>query len=266
MAKNYSTNNSIQLIHSGTDFFDTVCRMIDSAKKSVHLHTYIFSNDETGTRVAACLAAAAKRKVDVFLLIDGYASQDLPDEFIHRLEEAGVQFRFFEPLFQSKHLYFGRRLHHKVVVIDGACSMVGGMNIADRYNAVGGQPAWFDLALYVEGPASAELLEICQQLWSKKRRLKRSQKKTQGAAREQQEHAGIRIRRNDWVKRKQEISSTYMELFRTAEDSITIMCSYFLPGGVFRKQLKRAVARGVKVKVILASMSDVPVSLSLIHI
>jgi cardiolipin synthase len=260
MGKKYSTNNSIQLIHSGTGFFDTLCRMISSAKQSVHLHTYIFNNDHTGKLIADCLIAAAKRNVEVFLLADGYASQHLPDEFIHQMREAGIQFRFFEPLFQSKHLYFGRRLHHKVVVVDAACSLVGGLNIADRYNAVDDQPTWFDLALYVEGPASAELLHICQRLWSKKGRLKKFHRTDHPGNGNQHESAGIRIRQNDWVKRKQEISSTYMELFRTAEHSITIMCSYFLPGTIFRKQLKRAVSRGVKVKVILASMSDVPVS------
>lgn len=260
MGKKYSTGNSIQLIHSGKDFFDTLCRMIGSARHSVHLQTYIFSDDQTGKLVADCLIAAAKRKVDVFLLADGYASQHLPEEFIHSMQEAGIHFRFFEPVFQSKYLYFGRRLHHKVVVVDSACSLVGGLNIADRYNAVDGQPAWFDFALYVEGPASDELLGICQQLWSKKGKLRKFHRTDHSATGHHHESAGIRIRRNDWVTRKQEITSTYMELFRTAEQSITIMCSYFLPGIIFRKQLRRAVSRGVKVRVILASMSDVPIS------
>lgn len=35
------------------------------------------------------------------------------------------------------------------------------------------------------------------------------------------------------------------------------MCSYFLPGRLFRKRLSQAVKRGVKVKVILAGPSDV---------
>ncbi|RYG54407.1 MAG: phospholipase [Chitinophagaceae bacterium] len=258
MGKKYSSNNHVQLVHSGSDFFDTLCRMIDSAKRSIHLQTYILSNDETGNRVADCLVAAAQRKVEVFVLADGYASQDLPDEFIHKLRNAGAQFRFFEPLFQSKTLYLGRRLHHKVVVIDEACALMGGLNIADRYNTLPQIPAWFDLALYVEGEAVTELLHICEQLWQKKRKIKKIH--TKGPAEHSQDGIAVRVRRNDWVKRRQEITSTYMELFRSANESITIMCSYFLPGTIFRKQLKRAIARGVKVRVILASMSDVPVS------
>ena len=48
--------------------------------------------------------------------------------------------------------------------------------------------------------------------------------------------------------------------FRPANESITIMCSYFLPGRTYRKLLSRASVRGVKIKVILAGKSDVAVS------
>ncbi len=261
MSKKYSCN-TVQLIHSGTEFFDTLCRMINSATQSVHLHTYIFNDDHTGTLVANCLTAAAKRNVEVFLLADGYASQHLPVEFIRSMQEAGVRFRFFEPLFQSRYLYFGRRLHHKVVVVDSACSLVGGLNIADRYNTLPEQPTWFDLALYLEGPASTELHHICQQLWSKKRRFRKRRALAHSILDEANTHKGVaaRVRQNDWVKRQQEVTATYMELFRSAHHTITIVCSYFLPGLIFRKQLKRAAKRGVKIRVILASTSDVPVS------
>jgi cardiolipin synthase len=67
----------------------------------------------------------------------------------------------------------------------------------------------------------------------------------------------VRICRNDWVKGREEIWRSYYRLFKNARQSITIMCSYFLPGSIFRRQLKLAVRRGVKVKVILAGLSDV---------
>lgn len=35
------------------------------------------------------------------------------------------------------------------------------------------------------------------------------------------------------------------------------MCSYFLPGNLFRKKIKAAVSRGVEVKIILAGTSDI---------
>lgn len=261
MAQRYTSNNHIKLVHSGVDFFDTICRMIDSGANSVHLHTYILSNDQTGQRVTDCLLKAAARGVEVYVLADGYASQDLPAEFQERLKQGGIRFRFFSPLFQSRNLYFGRRLHHKVVVVDGWCSLVGGLNIADRYNEVDGQPAWLDLALYVEGNASMELQRICERLWSKNFRIKKFRSPARGReAKVTADNIDIGVRRNDWVKSKQEITTTYKKMFRSAQHSITIVCAYFLPGTNFRMQLKKAAARGVKIRVVLASMSDVPVS------
>lgn len=261
MSSRYTSYNHIKLVYSGRDFFDTLCGMIGAATHSIHLHTYILNDDETGREVADCLIAAAQRKVEIFILADGYASQSLPDDFIGQLENAGIHFRFFEPLFQGKTLYLGRRLHHKVVVADGACSLVGGLNIADRYNDVGDEPAWLDVALYTEGDVAKELQEICEQLWSKKGRLKKFTAIKQSLLTSNDlRNIAVRVRRNDWVKRKQEITGTYTELFRSAKHSLTIVCSYFLPGTRFRMQLKKAAARGVKIRVVLASMSDIPVS------
>jgi cardiolipin synthase len=49
-------------------------------------------------------------------------------------------------------------------------------------------------------------------------------------------------------------------MFRNAKSHITILCAYFLPGRVIRRQLRYATQRGVKVKVITAGVSDVKIS------
>lgn len=54
------------------------------------------------------------------------------------------------------------------------------------------------------------------------------------------------MRRNDWVRRKNEISESYLTMFRDAQSHITILCSYFLPGIAIRKVLSKAARRGVK--------------------
>jgi cardiolipin synthase len=68
------------------------------------------------------------------------------------------------------------------------------------------------------------------------------------------------MRRNDWIRRKNEISATYIDMFRHAKSHITIMCSYFLPGKAIRRVLKNAARRGIKIQVITAGTSDVMLS------
>ena len=122
----FSAQNRVKLVKGGAPFFDALKELIRNAEHTIHLQTYIFSNDVTGTSVAEDLMEAAKRGVSVYLMADGYASRALPKDFIKKLEDAGVHFRFFEPIFRSEHFYFGRRLHHKVVVIDNKYGLVSG--------------------------------------------------------------------------------------------------------------------------------------------
>lgn len=251
-------------MNSGEDYFSLLFKLIDKARLFIHLQVYIYENDDTGRTVANALKAAASRGVSVYLHLDGYASQGLRGEFRNDLEKAGVHFKFFEPILKSRHFYFGRRLHQKVFVVDGIYSLVGGLNIGDRYNDMPGNKAWYDVALYVEGEVSYQLHLICNAMWRKRRRLRdkilREHVEEFCHSILKEERQLVRVRQNDWVKRKSEVWNSYRFLFSLANDNITIMCSYFLPGRIYRRLLSRAAARGVKVRVILAGKSDVMLS------
>ncbi|WP_153797401.1 phospholipase D-like domain-containing protein [Foetidibacter luteolus] len=259
----YTAYNNVQLIRGGKPFFDCLHEMIAAAKETIHLQTYIFGSDDTGAQVAEALKAAVQRGVKVYMLVDGYASQSLPASFISSLKEAGINFRFFAPLFKSGDFYFGRRLHHKVVVTDAQYALVGGINITDRYNDTPGEPAWLDFAVHVHGEAALELCRICNKTWDKSPAAVKPrpcpQIDFQGII-SKESACEVGIRRNDWVRRKNQVSSTYVEMCRSAKSRIVILSSYFMPGRVIRRQLKLAVKRGVQVKVITAGVSDVPLA------
>jgi cardiolipin synthase len=198
----------------------------------------------------------------VFVLLDGYASQDLSKHFIREMKDAGIRFRWFWPLFKSRRFYLGRRMHHKVVVADASCCLTGGVNISDRYNDIDGHKAWLDWALYVEGQAALNLHIICNEMWRKaywkQRLLPDKLPRLPGIV--PQEECMVRVRRNDWVQGKNQISRSYLEMFHTAADRITIMSSYFLPGKLFRKNMVQAAKRGVTVRIIMGGVSDVKVA------
>lgn len=247
----YTLRNKIKLIKGGSHYFNLLKELIRKAEYSIFIRIYIWDDDVTGTQIADELIAAKQRGVSIFIVADGYASQCLSKGFIKHLRGYGIQFKYFEPLLKSSHFYFGRRMHEKLVVIDDVHAVVGGVNFADRYNDVDRVPAWLDYALYVQGEAAYELYQYCSSEWNIKARELFLPENLR------EENCSVRVRRNDWVKGKREIWKTYFNSFNHAEESITIMCSYFLPGSVLRSRLSQAVKRGVKVKVILAGPSDV---------
>ena len=130
----YEKAESVQLVFSGDNYFEILQQIIAGAKNVIHLQTYIFEEDKTGHEVAESLKNAAKRGVKIYLLADAFGSKNLSKNFIVQMKNAGIQFRFFSPLFSSEGIRFGRRLHHKIVVADKCVALVGGINITDKYH------------------------------------------------------------------------------------------------------------------------------------
>lgn len=259
----YTHHNKVRLVHGGQDYFTTLVGLIDQAQTTIHLQTYIYEDDETGRLISDAMIRAARRKVDIYILLDGYASQELSKTFIQNWKKAGIHFRWFWPLIKSRHFYFGRRMHHKVVVIDGSFSLSGGVNISDRYNDINGQKAWLDRAILVEGETAMRLHIVCRDMWTKaywKPDLGKKDRFKWLPGTTPAEECLVRVRRNDWVMAKNQISRSFLEMFRNSRSRITILSSYFLPGTIFRRNMAQAAKRGVAIRIIVGSISDVKIS------
>lgn len=248
----YFRHNKVGLIRGGKTYFESLEKIIDEAEETVHLQTYIFDEDSTGIAIANALIRAAKRAVKVYVLLDGYGSQGLSDDFIKGLTDAGIIFKKFQPLFKSKRFFFGRRLHHKVVVVDSWRCMVAGLNISDRYNDTPEANAWLDWAVYVEGDVAPALEQICKRR-IKVRTIRTPPKKDKFPT----DGIPVRIRVNDRLAGKREIYNSYLQIFRDTSTHLIIMSSYFLPGREFRKKIADASRRGVKIQVVLTGDADV---------
>lgn len=258
-AEEYRKAAEIRLVHSGNDYFETLENLIHSAKHTLHLQTYIFDEDETGRNIANSLKAAASRGVKVNMMLDGYGSKSLSRKFSKDLRLSGIRLRFFAPFFSSQNIYFGRRLHHKVIVADKNIALIGGINIANKYHGSETEPPWLDYAILIKGSICQEVDDICLHTYG--RRFIWKQKKAKKVQKQilSSEHISVRIRENDRLRRKNQISGSYLQAIQNAKKSIYITGSYFLPGTKLRKALIKAAKHGVEVHLIMAGVSDVPV-------
>lgn len=249
----YLHAESAELVLSGGDYFDRLSTLILSAQKEIHLQTYIIEEDATGLEIRDQLIAAAARGVKVYVLADAFGSAGLSDDFTGSMEKAGIHFRLFSPLFSSEGMYLGRRLHHKILVVDQRIALLGGINLADKYRGNEKEPPWLDLAVLIRGPICQWLHAICEGLHARKPFLE-----PPSFYDPQLSGIKVRFRRNDWIRRKNEIYISYRDAIRGAQSSITILGSYFMPGQRLRRALSRAARRGVSIRVIVSGKSDVP--------
>lgn len=252
--KAYQSGNLASLIKSGEEYFSVLKKIIYQAKNEIHLHVYIFNDDETGLLIFNELLKARKRGVEVYLLIDIYGSRNLSPIFIKEIIDSGIHFRHFSQFINSKGFHFGRRLHQKVAVVDSKIALVSGINITDRYRGAGKEKPWLDFGLLVEGPLCENISDICASFW--KRKFTRKNLKNNFIKLDKENRPLLRVRQNDWMRNKSQISKSYKYALNNAEKYITIVGAYFLPGRKLRHLIKRAVKRGVRIRVIVSKKSD----------
>lgn len=256
----YRGGHSIELLRSGENFFAACEKVIEEAKSYIHFQTYIVDDDATGKRIVNALIRAAKRGIRVYFLLDAYGGSSFSKNLIARVEKSGILFRLFSPQLITKGFQLSLRLHHKVLLVDGEVTIIGGMNIADRYHGKGKLKAWLDFAILIKGPECAHVLFILKKLWNKAfiSRNERSRERVSNPL-EYDENVKVKVLQNNWSRNKIEILKSYRSALKHAQDRMIIFGSYFLPGRNERRLLRNASRRGVNIEIVLASESDAPV-------
>ncbi|HKO87903.1 MAG TPA: cardiolipin synthase ClsB [Burkholderiales bacterium] len=256
-AADYLPGNKLTLLRDGAEFFPALEAAIDSARVLVHLETYIFAEDASGRRIAQALISAARRGVTVRIIVDAFGCKKFLFELREQLMAAGVEVLLYRPDitpwdFRRTRL---RRLHRKLAVIDGRIGFVGGINIIDDMHTPRQKPPRHDYAVEFRGPLLKPLCEEADSLWrivawANFRQTWALRSDTQFDATPcGTQRAAFVVRDN--LRHRSDIEDVYLEAIRGAKTEIIIACAYFFPGTEFRHALMEAVARGVRVIVLL---------------
>lgn len=154
----------LQFYPGGNDRREAMLALIRGATTSLSLVFYIFAEDATARLIRDELVAAAQRGVRVSLIIDRFGAA-ASTAFLSPLTAVGGVYACFSPRWSQQYLI---RNHQKMAIADERRAIFGGFNIADDYFAPPGPDAWTDLAIGIEGPAVAGLVEWFAKLerWS----------------------------------------------------------------------------------------------------
>ena len=162
-----STENRVTLLPEGEQAYGTIMDLVDRARRSIHVATFILGRDETGRAIVDALARSASRGIEVRLLLDALGSVKISRKFLAPLLRAGGQVAYFMPMI---HLPFrGRanlRNHRKMIICDRRAAVIGGMNLASEYMGPRDFPGrWRDLSLLVEGPVVGDIASVFRSDW-----------------------------------------------------------------------------------------------------
>jgi cardiolipin synthase A/B len=257
--------NHFTLLENGEAFFPAVFEAIAGAQREVLIETFILFEDKVGIALKDALVAAARRGVQVDVMVDGFGSPDLSAQYLGELSAVGVRLRSFDPQppLLGIRINVFRRMHRKIVVVDGEIAFVGGLNYSADHLLDYGPAAKQDYAVKLRGPLVAEIRRFARaaiaepagpRRWFARRppAPDNSEAPASGGAQ------ALFVTRDNNAHRD-DIERHYRVAIRAARKRIVIANAYFFPGYRLLRELRRAARRGVEVKLILQGMPDMAI-------
>ena len=285
----FSGGNALRLLRGGDALFPAQIEAIEAATHEVWLATYIFHHDEAGAATVAALRAAARRGVRVRVVVDGFGAKSSLDWLQAQLADSSVALAVFRPIDRWwRWLHPGqlRRLHQKLCVVDGQQAFVGGINIiedrVDLHHGRSEQPR-LDYAVALRGPVVRAVEQAARAVWTRAwlghdfgeemlatvrstsplrrmRRLLRRLRMPRASHRRADPRPLPPVRAafvlRDNLRQRRTIERAYIEAIRGARERVDLITPYFYPGQRFRRALRDAARRGVRVRLLLQGKLD----------
>lgn len=261
----WHSNNRVELLENGEEYFPRVFEAMRAAKSEILLETFIVFEDKVGAELQQILIEAAQRGVRTTVSLDGFGCGELSTGYLSALSDAGVHLQIFDPA--PKHLgirtNWFRRLHRKIVVVDGLIAFIGGINFSGDHLADFGPEAKQDYSVEIQGPVVADIHHFAllqsgrpgrARFWWQRRR----QRLEEMAFTDHDGQVRLVFRDND--QHNTDIEDVYLQVLRKAKRRVIIANAYFFPGYRLLREIRNAARRGVEVRLILQGQPDMLVA------
>ncbi len=252
--------DQISVLENGEGFYPRLQEDIGRALRYVYCSTYIFQNDATGKAVVEALAKARDRGLDVRIIVDGVSGLIYPPGIGRLLKKHGLNFRYFNPVtLVPPSLHINMRNHRKIIVLDGDVAYTGGQNISARHMlrmASNKQPTQ-DLHFRMRGRIVEDLALSFLRDWGEDRHAGPANSAAPARAEPQEAGAWARLVLSGPNENLDKLNEVLVGALALARRRIWIMTPYFLPGLDLVGALVGARLRGVDVKVVLPSRTNV---------
>lgn len=253
-----------QVFVSAEDYFASLLAGIAAARHSIDMDFYIFDYDSVGQAIIEALLGAARRKVKIRLVIDGFGSVYSARRIASILSAANIQVQIFHPFpfslnvfrwsnepgsMLQRFLHFlisvNQRDHHKLCIIDHQHLWTGSFNLSKVHLDPGsGGSGWHDYGVKISDPGLEPVIATLGQLFEKKSptRPKLYLQK---------------IRSNITARLRKISNNILVRRLRNAHQRIWICNAYFSPSPRVLRAIRQARQKGVDVRLILPAHSDI---------
>jgi cardiolipin synthase len=252
-------SDEVRLLRDGHEAFPAMLAAIAAAEHEILLEFYWVAPDRIGRRFRDALVESAARGVRVRVIYDSLGSRGMTDDWWRPLRLEGGDVREYHALLPFHDTFRFDRLiqrdHRKLLVVDGEAGFIGGINIGnDWLPATEGGAGWRDDAIAVRGEVSRDIRALFYRTWH---RVTHEPLPADVAPFTRQRGRAVYVLASQ-RRRRRSIYREYRARIDGARRSIDLAHAYFVPDRAIRQSLFRAAARGVRVRVLLPEVNDVP--------
>lgn len=259
-----TVGNDIHPLNGGDETYAAMLAAINAAQKTIALQSYIFDSDPIGKRIVEALIAARKRGVEIRILIDAIGARYSRPPISHLLSEGGItNADFMSAIIGMKLPYANLRSHRKLMVVDGAVGLTGGMNIRASFTKeFAGEAAQQDRHFLVKGPAVSQLLSSFMHDWlvttneALSDALWFSEQSLHGGPESEALGIPARIVPSGPDQNLANSHSVIMGAITVAQRRICISSPYFLPDQQLIGALSVAARRGIIVDIVIPAVNN----------
>ncbi len=243
--------NRITGLCNGDEIFPAMLEAIGSAKRTICFETFIYWSGSIGRELAEALSKRARAGVKVHVMLDWVGANRIDESLVEMMTDAGVQVVRYHPLRWYNVGRLNNRTHRKLLIVDGRVGFTGGVGIADNWLGHAQDPEhWRDSHYRLEGPAVAHMQAAFMDNWM--------------------ETCGEVLHGDDYFPPLEPTGSHAAQLFKSsaddgsesvrlmylltiasAERSVRLGNSYFVPDSMAVRTMVEARRRGVEVEIIV---------------
>ncbi len=278
----------VRLLETDREAAEARVEMVLGAQEEILASAFIFGDDPFTLTSLALLRDASRRGLTVQVIVDAQWNK-IPRAVQAHLLAEGIEIREYHPFRFDRLHWVTRRMHDKMAVVDGRVLLAGGRNVESTYFGFGRQIKrrnYIDLDLQVEGDAAGEARSYFLSLWSSREvRIV----KARAEPSEIQKAAGLLDQYKAWLDERIEkarndpdrpapnlvevgpvrflhepigkktrgdsgVGIELRDLLDGARESVLIESPYLVPTKAFQESLRRALARGVRVRILTNSL------------
>lgn len=264
--------NTEEIFVDGDEYFDRLIKDIDQAQHYITVEMYIFNDDMLGRKLVAHLIGAHQRGVKVQIIVDGVGSYLFFDKLHGIFQKKGILVKMYNPLpfyhpFYGKLNFFrklqimsvrlwrlNKRDHRKIITIDNTIMYTGSFNITAEHTRYHTDKPWKDMGVRVTGDNVRFAVLNFKKNW-KLRDYFRYKKQLKRTISLNWRNSPLRLNHTLFMKRF--FYKNFLQRIHRAQSRIWLMTPYFIPKRRLIRALGKAAKRGVDVRILISSRTDV---------